>query len=177
MASLMESLLLHVGLFLAKLWRFLHRFLHRLGQQVIALGMAIFMPLGFLLELSVPSSSLEQAALIPPEATANLIYRLPCPSYQEVPQADGAERRGAMARRQDRDREPEWVIPPPNTDSVLLPDRGVQIQLEPTPIFITLLPSARVNLSGLIYQVEGLTISPTSILTNRSVSSGATNLP
>lgn len=126
---------------------------------MVAIGIAVFMPLGLLLGLTVPSApSRAGGSTITQEPVANLIHLLPVGGYEEVPQADAVDRKGLMAeRRDDYDRLLELVIPPAEPiDSVLLPDRAVQIQQEATSTQQALLPRSEADLFSLGIEVNPL---------------------
>lgn len=145
---MMESLLLHASIFPKQLWNFLQS----LGQQIVAIGMAVLMPLGLMFGLFPSSGRNHTQSSIAAQATVvNLIHLLPVETYEEVPQSNAVDRRGQMVeRRDDRDRQLEWTIPPSSrNDSVLLPDRVVQIQLELPPTYEASLPGITVDLSAL----------------------------
>lgn len=135
---MIELLLLQARLVTQWLWQLLRR----LGHQLIAIGIAVLLPLGLMLGLIVSPERNGKPLTLQQPPLVNLLHLLPLVPYREVPQVNATDRRGAMAeKRTGCDRSGELSAPPLVTpESVLLPG-FLLIQLDVMPQTVwTVLP-------------------------------------
>ncbi|QYO63004.1 hypothetical protein [Leptolyngbya sp. 7M] len=122
---MLDFLFRHARLFARQLWQFLQR----LGQNLLALIIAVLMPIGIWLGLPALFGR-STGAEVNAELFTNLIeVALPLAEYEEIPQPDAAERRGPMAEaRPDLS---HWILrieaPVNSSESVLLPNQPLSL--------------------------------------------------
>jgi hypothetical protein len=136
---MIEAWLIHWQLFPKQLWAWLRR----LGQQILAVGISILMPLTWLGTIAPAGRDKTLAVSLSPPLT-NLIHLRLVNPRQQVARSEQTNRRGALAeRRRHKAILPElWAETV--LDSVLLPGMTLPLTESPIqPVYSTLLPSTQ----------------------------------